>query len=343
MKNYNNETKKILKGFPPHIQAQYGFNVDKPTFFGIHMEPICNFKCRKCFIGEQKKLYDVQPTLTMEEIKSIMKNAYNAGVKVMGITGAGEPLLDPRIKEIISESNRLGFITIIPTNASVLTKELLEFLRDNNVTLSLSFDSTNCNTFTSLTGTNRQVFEKVLANVKMAQEVYANTMKEVIVNGQKVLLHRIAIHMTIQNENKDDIEEVRKIVKADTLFSLSPLAQTGFAQNTKKPKTSEELNKDLTEKHIVICYDNEHSCDVCGFFKYGIDMNFDGQLLLDAHAIETRHIFKNIRDFKYDITAAYREAVEYKNEFIENWIDGFCPVRSAKLNDWINEKRGITK
>lgn len=110
-----------------------------------------------------------------------------------------------------------------------------------------------------------------------------------------------------------------------------------------KPKTSEELNKDLTEKHIVICYDNEHSCDVCGFFKYGIDMNFDGQLLLDAHAIETRHIFKNIRDFKYDITAAYREAVEYKNEFIENWIDGFCPVRSAKLNDWINEKRGITK
>jgi hypothetical protein len=55
-------------------------------------------------------------------------------------------------------------------------------------------------------------------------------MDEVILNGQKVSLYRIAIHMTIQNENKNDIEEVRKIVKKDTLFSLSPLAQTGFAK-----------------------------------------------------------------------------------------------------------------
>jgi len=332
--------KVLLKGFPPHIHLAYGIERHKPTFFGVHMRPFCNFRCRKCFIGEQKQLYGPNPILSTSEIESIMNSAANVGVKVMGISGAGEPFLDTRITEIIRVANNLGFITIIPTNGSVLTKDLVQFLRDNNVTLALSFDTTDADVFASITGTNPDMFRKVLDNILMAQDVYSGTLEEVTINGEHALLHRIAIHMTMQNDNQAEIDKVRRLVGKDTLFSISPLAKAGFAQHTNK---SDDLqtDKNITERHIVVCFDERHECDICGFFRYGIDINFDGQLLLDAHAIETRDLFGNIRDFGYDIASAYSDMDNQKDEFVRNWLEGFCPVRSPRLNEWIGKKRGL--
>lgn len=337
---------KILKGFPPHIQLEYGIGRDKPTFFGVHMKPICNFRCRKCFIGEQKRLSGLLPVLETSEIKTIMNTAALVGVKAMGITGAGEPFLDNRITEIIKTANQLGFITIIPTNGSVLTKDLLEFLRDNNVTLVLSLDTADGDAFASMTGTKREVFDKVIENIMMAQDIYSGTREEIAIKGNSVSLHRIAIHMTMQGDNENEINKVRELVQKDTLFSISPLAEVGFAECTNTSAVSHiqahtQIDNDLTEKHIVVCFDDNHNCDVCGFFKYGVDINFDGQLLLDAHAIDTRDLFKNIRDFEYDILAAYNYMIDQKDEFIRDWLSGFCPVRSPKLNDWIEKKRGL--
>jgi len=301
---HNNQM--LLKGFPPHIQLEYGIERHKPTFFSVHMKPVCNFRCRKCFIGEQKKLNGLHPILSTSEIKSIMESAAKVGVKVMGISGAGEPFLDNRITEIITTANQLGFITTIPTNGSVLTRDLVQLLRDNNVTLVLSLDTTDGDAFASMTGTKRETFDKVVDNILMAQDVYSETLEEVTINGQSALLHRIAIHMTMQNDNEKEINKVRQLARKDTLFSISPLAESGFAQCANKPTALHtQIYSDLTEKHIVACYDDNYDCDICGFFRFGIDINFDGQLLLDAHAIETRDLFKNIRDFGYDITAAY--------------------------------------
>ena len=155
--------KKVLKGFPPHIKEQIKDN--SPTFLGIHLKPVCNFRCQKCFIGEQKKLKNLEPTLSLTEIFKIMIKAKKSGIKVFGLTGAGEPLLDNRAKKIIKKANTLGFITHMPTNTSILNKKTIEFLKENNVTLVLSLDAVDKKLFIDLTQTNPKIHERVMENI----------------------------------------------------------------------------------------------------------------------------------------------------------------------------------
>lgn len=344
MKSANENNIRVLKGFPPHIKHEFGINKNSPTFMSIHMKPICNFRCKKCFVGEQKNLSGYSETLSVDEIKAILKNAGLSGVKVLGISGAGEPFLDKRIIQVIEEANKLDFIIHIPTNASMLTEEIVTFLLANNVTLVLSFDTTNPKRFAEKTNTDEEMYNTVSENILMAQKIYKDTKITKTVNGKTIEIYRIAIHMTVQKGEVDEIKKVKQFISPDTLFSVSPVADAGFAKNH---DISEEIPEsdinEMSEKHIVICKDEDNQKDLCGFFRFGLDMNFDGQLLLDAHAMETRNMFKNIRDFNYQVSAAY-DYLEYdKKEFINNCIDGFCPVRSHKLSEWIAEYKTPSK
>jgi MoaA/NifB/PqqE/SkfB family radical SAM enzyme len=326
------KTNQILKGFPQY----YNHKEENPTYLGIHLSPLCNFRCEKCFIGSQKKLIGFKEKLSLQEIYKIMRSGKKHNVKAFGLTGAGEPFLDVRIKEIVNYSKKLGFLTYIATNASMLDKDILFFLKKKDVTLILSLDSLDSKKFITQTNTNKNVYKKVVENILLAQEVYKDTK---IINTKKNLeIYRLAIHMTISKKNIEDIPEIKKIIKKDTLFSISPLANEGYA---KKYFKKEEYLKDLkSEEHIVKIKDSITGQNICGFFRHGIDINFDGQLLLDAHAIESRVVFSNIRDFNYDILKAHNYLKPIKLEFIKNYLDGFCPVRSKGFKKWIENKKG---
>jgi MoaA/NifB/PqqE/SkfB family radical SAM enzyme len=211
--------KNILKGFPKNM-----INNTKPIFFGIHLKPICNFRCKKCFIGDMNKI-QIDKLLDINEIKKIIVSAKNNGFKVLGITGAGEPTLDDRIKEIVFFANKQGLITHIPTNVSLLNKELIKFFKDNNVTLVLSVDTLKENKFIEFSNTNKNIFKNVIKNIDLAQNVFKNT--KIIENNQNI--HRMAIHMTVSDDNLDEVEDIRKIATEDTLFSISPYRRTCFA------------------------------------------------------------------------------------------------------------------
>ena len=332
---------QVLRGFPPYMELMNEIDKNRPTFMGIHMKPFCNFKCTKCFIGEQKKLVGDNSSLTLIEIKTIIDSAKNCGVKVLAISGAGEPLIDKNFFDIIEIANKKGFITVIATNGSMLSKELLVFLRDNNVTITISLDTTDPKRYAEKTGTTEMMFHQVHNNLLLAQEVFCNTKVNKNINGKDIDIYRLAIHMTLQNGEIEEIQKIKNLTTPDTLFSLSPLAKdVGFAKNSNLSKNiPTEIKEELNEKHIVICHDATNQMDICGFFRFGIDISFDGQLLLDSHATETRTLFKNIRDFNYDVYEAFSYLYNSKKDFIENWMDGFCPIRSQKFNDWIDMKQ----
>ena len=77
---------KVLRGFPPSARGLGS----APYFLGIHLQPICNFRCKKCFIGEQKRLKNLHPTLSTNEISAILKSAKRAGAKVLGPIKIGD-------------------------------------------------------------------------------------------------------------------------------------------------------------------------------------------------------------------------------------------------------------
>ncbi len=306
--------KNILRGFPEDMVKN-----NKPIFFGIHLKPVCNFRCTKCFIGDMNNL-KIQKNLSLKEIKQIILSAKKNGFKVLGITGAGEPTLDKRIKEMVSFANKNGLITHIPTNASLLTIELLKFFKANNVTLILSLDTLDKNKFVNLSGTNEKMFTTVIKNISLAQNIFKDTM---IVKDNKNI-YRLAIHTTISDQNINEINEIKQIVTKDTLFSISSIAGNEMS-----------ISNEITEKHIVEVFDKTTKRNICGFFRFGIDLNFDGQLLLDAHAIQTSKVLPNIRDFNLNIKKAFDFLKPIKINFIKKHMPGFCPVRSNNIKAWI--------
>ncbi len=63
------------------------------------------------------------------------------------MSGTGEPFVDKNVHEVIKISNENALITIMATNVSVLNRDLIIFLKDNNVTVAISLDTTAPNRF----------------------------------------------------------------------------------------------------------------------------------------------------------------------------------------------------
>jgi MoaA/NifB/PqqE/SkfB family radical SAM enzyme len=331
--------RKILNGFPPMLELEGKLHLGNQSFIGIHMGPVCNFRCKKCFIGRMEGLKDSKKPLSLVEIKTILLNARKNGVEVLGITGLGEPLFDKNLFDVIDIASNLGFITHLVTNASMLSEEKLIFLKERNVTLVMSLDAVDSKAFAELTGTNEAMFFKVRDNIMLAQKVFQGTRNVKRLGGETVEIFRLAMHVTVSDENIGQIQELKNILDpAITLFSVSPVAKIKSAESNNF-SLEDELAAELQEKHIVVVKNPVTKENMCGFFLFGLDINFDGEILLDAHIIESRNLLSNIRDFNLDPKKAFEATIPEKERFIKESIEGFCPARSPKLKDFLEQKK----
>ncbi len=337
----SDRAQKVLRGFPPHLLTEGLIDNTRltPTFLSVHSNPVCNFKCGKCFIGDMTELAGGRRRLELTEIESIAKNGRAAGAKVFGISGAGEPLADKLSLDILSMTSGLGFINYLATNAALLDEQKLVALRESNVTLVISLDTANPVKFAKLTGTNVRTFERVIHNLRIAQEVYSGTSEAKTIGGKELLVYRLAVHSTTSEIDVHEIEGIRELLdERTTLLSVSPIAAVKSATGISS-SIQGEAERELTERHIVVAPHPKTGSPVCGLFLFGIDLSFDGELLLDAHAIDSRGLISNIRDFDYDVGRAFLALAKVKDEFVEKFIGGFCPVRSPKLGEWLDLKK----
>lgn len=100
----------------------------------------CNLDCKMCYI--HKKENDVlvkSKELTTEQWISLAEKAQQKGMLLVLLTG-GEPFIRPDFKEIYTACRELGLLISINTNGTLITKEMVEFLKKNpprriNITL----------------------------------------------------------------------------------------------------------------------------------------------------------------------------------------------------------------
>ncbi|MCX6777904.1 MAG: L-histidine N(alpha)-methyltransferase [Candidatus Micrarchaeota archaeon] len=312
---------------------------NSPTFLSVHMRPVCNFRCQKCFMGDMRDIRTGNRPLDFREVEKIAKNGRAAGVRVFGITGAGEPLVDRLTPDAVSIASDMGFITHLATNAALLDERKLKFLRDKDVTLVVSLDTTDPKEFARKSGTDTRTFRRVVRNLRLAQEVFAGTSEVKEVDGKRVQVFRLAVHSTASGEKTDEVERIRELIDdRTTLFSTSPIATVKSAK-ANALGIGQERTTTLSEQHIVVTAHPATGKQVCGFFLFGIDINFDGELLLDAHAIDSRNLISNIRDFNFDVGRAFSELSKIKDGFVARFLEGFCPVRTPKLDNWLASQK----
>ncbi len=154
---------KILSFYNEALSLYCGEIISSPRMAIIYPVYGCNFNCQGCLCSDfnQEKIY-----MDYEKFKTLVVQLKRQGVHAIEFCGGGEPLLHPKICEMISwitNSQHLDFGLM--TNGSLLTDELnyLLLTRAKYVRVSLYLNSYNA------------VIKKVQKLIAMKKELGSDT------------------------------------------------------------------------------------------------------------------------------------------------------------------------
>lgn len=174
--------------------------IRNPVLCNYYVTYRCNAKCSFCDIWEKPS-----PYVTLEQVKSNLKDLKKLGVKVIDFTG-GEPLLHRELHLFLKEAKNLGFINTVTTNA-LLYPKYGENLRGLVDMLHFSLDSPNREEHNSSRGVN--CFDHVMESIQLAKQW-----------GE-----RPDIIFTVSSDNVHQIAEVYEDIslKNNLMLILNPL------------------------------------------------------------------------------------------------------------------------
>lgn len=110
----------------------------------------CNMRCAFCAAVVE----DNGDFLDKKDAKNILIQAHKYGFRYVNFSG-GEPLLHPNFKEIVNIATDIGYWIEIFTNGSLITKDIVDFLKaKNNISIRLSLYTLDRNKHKEITKTD---------------------------------------------------------------------------------------------------------------------------------------------------------------------------------------------
>lgn len=135
----------------------------KPRVVVIETVRDCNLRCKACPTVYARDF--PQGIMDMESFRRIADNAADAGFKMFGVTGWGEPLMDPEYREKMRYLKRKGLIVGSTTNSLLLTEELMRFMVEEGLDyLWFSVDAFHL-------GKNKRAYEAVVRKMEVICEL----------------------------------------------------------------------------------------------------------------------------------------------------------------------------
>lgn len=328
-----------LAGSPYHLEDVLGMDLSERAGNGIlthlllNQPPICDCHCRRCFMPASRR-GACNDALTVDEVRSVIGESARLGVKCIEISGEGEPLLSANLREIIQCASEHGLITTLITNGHALTDVFVAFAYEHNVTLVVSLFSLDAKLYehdNRLPGSFNRTFE----SIKSAASLYKNG----IVYHENKRIYRMAIHTTAQADNAAEMSAIRTFCdNYDIFLSIAPLAPVGGGAAIEHLGMEESEKADactMGHNSIILSHSSAQDVgrEVCGTCLYGLNIGYDGNLLLDAHAgYELGGLLGNVR------THSIVELVQRQRMFsaqLFSRIDGYCPVRDPKWSEFL--------
>lgn len=146
----------------------------------IQLSGVCNFRCRMC--GHARKNFGF---MSKETFERTITDCNKCNIHTIIYAGAwGEPTLHPNWKKFIHNSVRLGFNTILSTNASRFNPDTIKFLSTSGIkTLQISFSGYDKRSYESIyiNGHFRDI-RKVLNDLKISFEK-VQCSPTILING----------------------------------------------------------------------------------------------------------------------------------------------------------------
>lgn len=187
----------------------------------------CNFRCRYCMPEEEYskhyKFLEPAEWLTFDEIFRVVKLFVDGGVQKVRLTG-GEPLLRPRLEDLIVQLSALNITDLALTTNGMLLKEHAKALHNAGLKrLTVSLDTLDEELFLKMSGGKGSVqtvlegietagkagFESIKINAVIQKNVNERTVLELMerFRGTKHVV-RFIEYMDVGNCNHWDLSSV---------------------------------------------------------------------------------------------------------------------------------------
>lgn len=204
-----------------------------PISGAFELTPLCNLDCRMCYVHLNRAQMQGAPLLATEQWKDIMKQAVNAGMMYARLTG-GECMTYPGFKELYLYLRSMGVEVALMTNGTLLSKEMLSFLRDNKpAAIQITLYGASEEGYERVTG--QRMFETVMKNIRAILDAdiplaLVMTPNEFMTDGDEILrlMHSLHLPLTINAGLMAPREETGRAIheaELDTYISLIRLKQ----------------------------------------------------------------------------------------------------------------------
>ncbi len=183
----------------------------------------CNETCKFCYRETNMK------DLTFEEQKKVIDVLASVGILKLTFAG-GEPLLIPRINDLILYAKSKGLVVSMTSNAILIDKKQLEFLLENLDWLTLSLDGATDEIQTLMTR-----HRKHATKVKGILE-YASVYKK----GKC----RIKINTVVSKKNYKSVQDIAHLVKKYDVARWKLMQFTPLRSYAKETEREFEIRTD---------------------------------------------------------------------------------------------------
>jgi len=152
----------------------------KPYLVSFSVTARCDLSCPHCFMDARRNSAE----LTLREVKEILRELAEFSPYSLLILTGGEPLLRGDIREIVSFSSQLGFVTVLGTSGRFLSRELANALAQEGLRgVSVSVDSADPQYHDSFRGSPGS-WKGALSALQNAREAGIETQMNVTLTDQ---------------------------------------------------------------------------------------------------------------------------------------------------------------
>lgn len=332
---------------PSNEEFKIKFKNQHPKYIEVSPVGACNHRCTFCavdYIGYKSVFMDV------DKYRETIVSMLGKGCGSIMFAGEGEPLLHPKISEIVNLTKEEGKIdTSFTTNAVMLNENFVRSSLKNVSWIKVSFNAGTSSVYKDIHRTNEKDFSKVIENLKNAVEY----------SKKNNLQTKFGMQMLLLPENESTIHQLCEIARDIGMdyVVIKPYSQHKFS-NTDKYKNI-DYSKYLGLEDELKCYNSK---DFNVIFRINTIKNWISQndqrychciatpsvwayIMADgavyscsAYLLDERFLLGNINDQSFDQIWASEKRIKHA-EFVMNELDiNECRVncRMDQINRYLD-------
>ncbi len=226
----------VLRGYMYGAQeAREARNLNRLLAIRLETNKSCNLNCRYCYAQSGE---DSAKIADFKNLKHIILEAKELGIRSVVVIGGGEPTLHPNFRDLIAYIDSLGIIPVIFSNTVLMTEELAEFLYEHNASVMGKLDSL------------KPEVQDYLAGREGASEDIRKGLENLLKSGFSKSTGsgdlRLGVSFVSNKTNLEEIEDIWHFCRQNNIFpNMEILTPTGRAKDELEDKllTADEINE----------------------------------------------------------------------------------------------------